>query len=725
MPTRQIAWNVGEIAVAAMYVLVAVQAFFLVYGATRRYLMWRRGQPYGRITRVGERLRRALGVAFLHRRIIRPGYVYAGLAHLFVFWGFVVLFIGTIIVLIEADVARPYFGVSFYQGTFYVAYKLIINLFGLLFVVGLLMMIWRRYGQGLPKFRRSLTDDAIVLGLLLALGLTGFLLQGLRLAATRDPAAPIHWVSWPLAVALSGVDAGVLQAVHAGTWWFHMVATTVLIAYIPVSKLFHMFTGPANVFLRAAEPKGAWATIENIEEQEHFGAARLGDFNWKQLVNVDACMRCGRCLDFCPTFVTGKPLKPRQLIVEVSGYMARQGGMLGGVAGPRPREVGVRGHELTEPAQPTLGDVPPVAALIGDVVSEDEIWDCTTCRACMEQCPVLIEHVTLLGEFRRHLVLEESRFPQELVTLFNNLERNGNPFSFPASTRGDWASGLDVQQLAEVDDPASLEVIYWVGCMSSFDARNQRVARELVKILRAADVKFAILGLEESCCGDPARRAGNEYLFQILAQQNVETLGRYKPKRIVANCPHCFNTIKNEYPQFGGRFEVVHHTQLIEELIAAGRLELPEAAGRPGEGFAYHDPCYLGRYNDVYEPPRDVLRRADGAFLELPRCRDRGFCCGAGGARAFMEEKRGTRISHNRLNEALGTPARGIAVACPFCVTMFEDGVRALDAEERFEVRDLSEIVAGSLDGAAAPAVDAAEAQSGPGSAAPGADPDQ
>jgi nitrate reductase gamma subunit len=273
MPTRQIGWNVGEIAIAAMYLLVAVQAFFLVYSTTRRYLAWRCGRPYGRVTEVGQRLRKALGVAFLHRRLIRPGYLYAGLMHLFIFWGFVVLFIGTIIVLLEADVARPYFGVSFFRGAFYVGYKLIINLFGLLFVVGLVMAAWRRYGQGLPKFRRSLTDDAIVLGLLLTLGLTGFLLQGLRLAATRDPAAPIHWVSYPIALALSGVDAGPLQAAHAATWWFHMLATTALIAYIPMSKLFHMFSGPANVFMRSTEPRVALAPIDNIEEQERFGVA--------------------------------------------------------------------------------------------------------------------------------------------------------------------------------------------------------------------------------------------------------------------------------------------------------------------------------------------------------------------------------------------------------------------------------------------------------------------
>jgi Fe-S oxidoreductase/nitrate reductase gamma subunit len=696
VPTRQIGWNVGEVAFAVMYVLVAVQALVLAYAFTRRYLTWRRGKPFGPIDRIGERARQALSVIFLHRRLIRPGYVYAGLMHLFIFWGFVFLFIGTLIVLLEADIVRPYFGLTFFNGPFYVVYKLVINFFGLLFIIGLLMAAYRRYGQKLPKFRRNLSDDAIVLGILLFLGVTGFLLEALRLSATRDPAAPIHWVAYPLTLLLNGVDPAVLGGAHALTWWSHMLANTALLVYIPVSKLAHIFTGPANVFFRATDARAALPLIANIEEQEHFGVAKLDDFSWKQLLNFDACMRCGRCLDFCPTFNTGKPLKPRQLIVEIGAYMNRQAGILAGPAGPRIDEGGIRGNDLVGGNEPNLAQVPVMADLIGDIVSEDELWDCTTCRACMEQCPVSIEHVPLIVEMRRNLVLEQSRFPQELVTLFNNLERNSNPYSFPASTRADWAAAVGVQELAQVEDLSSLEIVYWVGCMSSFDARNQRVATALARIFAAANVKFAILGKEEGCSGDPARRAGNEYLYQILAQTNIDRLSQYQPKRVVASCPHCFNTLKNEYPQLGGNFDVVHHSQFIQELIDAGRLQVPPGTlDKPG--MAYHDPCYLGRYNEVYDEPRDVLNKVSGGFVELPRCRDRGFCCGAGGARAFMEEKRGTRISHNRLNEAIGTDASGVAVACPFCVTMFEDGVRALNVEERFAVQDIAEIVANAL----------------------------
>src|SRR5713101_2170353 len=341
-----------------MYVLVAVQALVLGYAFTRRYLAWRRGRSYGPVDRIGQRARQAFSVVFLHRRLIRPGYLYAGVMHLFIFYGFVFLFIGTLIVLLEADIVRPYFGLSFFNGPFYVVYKLVINLFGLLFLLGLLMAVYRRYGQKLPKFRRNLSDDAIVLGILLFLGITGFLLEALRLSATRDPAAPIHWVAYPLTLLLNGVDPTVLSGVHSVTWWSHMLANTALLVYIPVSKLAHIFTGPANVFLRATDPKPALNAIVNIEEQEHFGVAKLDDFSWKQLLNFDACMRCGRCLDFCPTFNTGKPLKPRQLIVEIGAYLNRQAGRLAGPAGPRLDEAGIHGNDLVSANEPTLAHVP-------------------------------------------------------------------------------------------------------------------------------------------------------------------------------------------------------------------------------------------------------------------------------------------------------------------------------------------------------------------------------
>ncbi len=616
MPTRQIGWNVSEIAFAVMYVLVAVQALVLGYAFTRRVLMWRSGRSFKPVDRIGERVRRALAVVFLHRRLIRPGYVYAGLMHLFIFWGFVVLFIGTLIVLLEADIVRPYFGVSFYQGTFYVAYKLVINFFGLLFLIGLLMAVYRRYGQKLPKFRRNLSDDAIVLGILLFLGITGFLLEALRLSATRDPAAPIHWVAYPLTLLLNGVDPAVLGGVHGVTWWSHMLATTALLVYIPVSKLAHIFTGPANVFFRATDPRAALPLIANIEEQEHFGVAKLDDFSWKQLLNFDACMRCGRCLDFCPTFNTGKPLKPRQLIVEIGAYMNRQAGLLAGPAGPRFDEAGVRGNDRVSTREPTLAQVPLMTDLIGDIVSEDELWDCTTCRACMEQCPVSIEHVPLIVEMRRSLVLEQSKFPQELVTLFNNLERNSNPYSFPASSRADWAASAGVQELAQVEDPSSLEIIYWVGCMSSFDARNQRVATALARIFTA-----------------PVPDPGAD---------------QYRPPQPVSAEAH-----RRQLPA------LLQHTQ--ERIPAAGR-HLRRRPSQPVHPGAHRRGPTCGRSWHAGEAghglPRPVLPRAlQRGVRRAARCSEQGFgwfrrAPPLSGPRLLLRRGRGTRLHGRKARHA-------------------------------------------------------------------------
>ncbi len=696
-PTREIYWNVAGLSQAAMYLLLALPAFFLAYGTSRRYLMWRRGREFGPVDRLGTRLKTVLAVALLHRRILRPGYLYAGLMHLFLFWGFAGLFLGTLAILLQADLVGPYFGIDFLQGGFYVFFKLALNLFGLLFVAGLLMALYRRYLQGLPKFRSSMTDDAVVLWTLLALGLTGFLLQALRLAGTADPYGPIHWVSYPLSLVLVGLDHGTLQAAHTGIWWFHMVVTMLFLAYVAFSKMFHIFGGPVNLFLRATDSKTALAPILNIEEQENFGAARLADFNWKQLINMDACMRCARCLDYCPTYNSGKPLMPRQFILEVAAHMATTGGIFIGLGGSLPVEVGMRGREWSRGNGCTAGGPSSQIRLVGDVVSEEEIWDCTTCRACMEQCPVMIEHVPLIVEMRRHLVMERSSFPSELVNVFNSLERRGNPYRMPTNGRTDWARGLEVPEVAEMEDPAQLEVLYWVGCTASYESRSQKVARAFARILKTAGVRFALLGNDELCCGDPARRSGAEHLYQLLAQQNVELLNSFGPRRIVTTCPHCLNTLKNEYPQFGGNYQVVHHSQFLLERLLSGRLQL---RGDHNLGvLTYHDPCYLGRYNDVYDAPRQILRRVNGGMVEMPRSRDRSFCCGAGGAHAFMDERRGTRISHGRVKEALSTGAGAVIAACPFCVINLEDGVRALEAEEQFGVRDLAEAIAATLDG--------------------------
>lgn len=400
-------------------------------------------------------------------------------------------------------------------------------------------------------------------------------------------------------------------------------------------------------------------------------------------------MHCGRCLEYCPTFVTGKPLRPRDLVLELAGYQADQGGIFSGELGQAGKSARFRNGAGAE------------RELIGEVVSLEEIWDCTTCGACMEHCPVYIEHVPLIVGMRQHLVLEQGEFPAEVTNVFTNLERMSSPYQFPPSQRSDWTKRLDapVPEMAEVAANGSeVEVLFFVGCLGSFDSRSQKTTLALARILQAAGVNFAILGKEETCTGDPAKRIGNEYLAQIMAEQTVETLNQYSFKKIVTACPHCFNAIANEYPEIGGHYEVVHHSQLINELIGSGKIRLDPGSDLMQGKVTYHDPCYLGRYNKEYEAPRGVVTSLPGAqMVEMGRNRNHSLCCGGGGGRMFMEETRGRRINQTRVQEAIDTGASTLAAACPFCMTMFEDGINGVGAEDSFEVKDIAELVAEAM----------------------------
>lgn len=688
IPTREIAWNVDLIGRIALYTLLALPFGFLAFGLARRARMWRLGLPEDRFDRLAARLWGALLQSILHGRIVRPRNLYGGVMHLLIFWGFIVLFIGTVIVMVEHDVTVPLFGFSFYRGDFYLGFKLAMNLAGLMLILGVLMAFWRRLARR-PATLESSADDLVLLAFLLLLSVQGFVVQALRLAVERDPWAAWSFVSYPISVALQGLPVGWLRGLHLVNWWSHMLTTTVFLAYFAYSKMIHPFTSLASVVFRRLGPAGALRPIENLEEVERFGIAGLEDFTWAQLLHVDACMHCGRCLEYCPTFHTGKPLRPRDLILEIAGYVADRGGIFSGELGQGMNAARFRWGAGAD------------RQLIGGVVSTEEIWDCTTCGACMEQCPVYIEHVPLIVGLRRNLVLERGEFPVELTSMFNHLERLGSPYQFRPAQRADWTKKLErpVPQMAEVAASGEeVEYLFWVGCLGSFDGRNQRTTIALARILQAAGVRFAILGREETCTGDPARRAGNEYLAQLLARQAVETLNGYRVKRIVTACPHCFNAIKNEFPDYGGRYEVIHHSQLISELLAEGRIRLrPESAVAQGK-VTYHDPCYLGRYNRVFDEPRAVVSALPGLELaEMPRSRNRSFCCGGGGGRMFMEETRGRRINQARVHEALETGAEVLAAACPFCMTMFEDGIRGAGAEGHLQVLDIAELVAAAL----------------------------
>lgn len=688
IPTREILWNINALGPILLYTLMVAPFIFLAFGLARRVRMWRSGQPEDRFDNLAGRIGHALLMSILHGRIVRRRNRYGGIMHALIFVGFVTLFIGTIIVMIEADLTVPLLGWSFYRGNFFLGYKLAMNLAGVLLIVGALMALYRRYVVQ-PRTVDTASDDLVILMFLIVLSVQGFALQALRMAVTAEPWAPWSFVSYPMALAMRGLSEETIRALHVVNWYAHFLTNFVFLSYVAWSKMIHPFTSLANVVFRRTAPRGKLEPIPDIEEAETFGIGKLEDFTWAQLMNVDACMHCGRCLEYCPTFNTGKPLRPRDLVLEVAGYMADKGGIFSGELGQGDNSARFR------------WGAGPERELVPGVVSVDELWDCTTCGACMEQCPVYIDHVPLIVGMRRNLVLERGEFPEEVTAVFNNLERLGSVYQFPPDQRAAWTRRLaePVREMADVAAAGEeVEVLFFVGCLGSFDARNQRTTVALARILQAAGINFAILGKEETCNGDPARRIGNEYLAQVMATQTVETLNQYSFKKVVTACPHCFNAIKNEFPQIGGRYEVVHHTQLINELIFSRKITLDPTSPLAQGKVTYHDPCYLGRYNGEYDAPRAALSAIPGLELtEMGRNRNQSFCCGGGGGRMFMEETRGTRINQARVREAMETGATLLAASCPFCMTMFEDGIHGVGAEETFDVRDIAEIVADSM----------------------------
>jgi Fe-S oxidoreductase len=408
-----------------------------------------------------------------------------------------------------------------------------------------------------------------------------------------------------------------------------------------------------------------------LEEIDNFGASEINHFTWKALLDLDACTECGRCSDVCPATLTQKALSPMKVILDLRRYLSDVG----------PSFLKSKNNGSPESAK-----------MVGSVISEEELWGCTTCRACQEACPVYIEHIPTIVDMRRHLVLEESRFPTEVTPTFKNLETNGNPWGISREDREKWAEGLRAPKMREVGE--EVDYLYWVGCAGAYDARNQQVARAMIEILNTAGVSYAILGKEETCNGDPARRIGNEYLFQILAEQNIEILNGYRFKKILTTCPHCFNTLSNEYRQFGGNYQVVHHTELLEEVIKNGSLKLNKNSEH---AVTFHDSCYLGRHNDIYEAPREVLNAIPGIKLkEMPRNRSKGFCCGAGGGRMWMEEMH-PKVNHRRVDEAANLKSEIVSTSCPFCATMIADGINETKSQEKMENKDVALLVLEAL----------------------------
>jgi len=618
------------------------------------------------------RLQNVLAIAFGQSKLLRDPV--AGTMHFFIFWGFIILLSAVAEAVVQG--ISPQFTLK-KLGPLFPPVAAAQEIIGALVVISCLFALFRWYLFP-PKryYGREITghvrlDATIILVLILTIMTSMF---GTNVAGMLQSVQMEHarLISSRIAHFFAGSNSVSLW--FKFFWWTHILVILGFLNYLPYSKHLHVLTSIPNVFCASLRPRGELKKLDFEEEStESYGAADAPNLTWKQLLDGFTCTDCGRCTAACPASITGKPLSPRKIIMNVRERTSELASLLI----TKRDDAGISAHKLLD-----------------SFVSEPELWDCTTCRACMQECPVMIEHIPVIVEMRRHLVLSESRFPQELTQAFKSLENSYNPWGFSPDSREDWAKDLDVRTMAQVNGNA--EILYWVGCAGAFDSRYQKVSRAMVKLLKAAGVQFAILGKEEKCNGDPARRSGNEYLAQMLIAENIELMNRYGVKRIVASCPHCFNALKNDYPQFGATYEVLHHTEFLDSLIQSGKLKINRRAEE--ERVIFHDSCYIGRYSEIYKTPRNLISRSGNAPIEMKRSRSRGLCCGAGGARMFMEERIGKRINIERTDEALGLNPATIATECPFCMTMLTDGVKASDAGARVKVSDVAEILANCLE---------------------------
>jgi Fe-S oxidoreductase/nitrate reductase gamma subunit len=663
------------IIIGALIFLVALIGL-LAFGLFRHYKLWHMGGVENRFDHVWIRLKTTIAVAFAHARTLREAY--PGIMHLLIFWGSAIFIIGKVIRLFSytVELSNPPQGVFLYA-------SLASEIGAILIIIGGCIAIYRRYITK-PARLDTTPEDTLIFGWVFVVLLTGFMAKGFRIAAS-DVGSPTDWALWsPVGYLFSFIlPTFAVQAYNEILIWhravIHTLPAVVLLAYVLVSRsrLQHVLLSPLNVFLRSLKPKGALVPIK-LEEAETFGVDKITGFTWKQLLDLEACTRCGRCQDNCPAYLSGKALSPKQLIVDLKGHWY---------------DVGPNFFDLFFKKKDGNGDKTSVS-MIGDVITPEVIWDCTTCRACQEACPVFVEHINKIVDMRRNLVLEQAEMPETAEMALRCIEERGHTCKGTTACRTDWCGDIEGAKLLSEDQ--DIEILYFVGCSAALEDRNMKVSAAFGRILQAAGVNFGVLGEEESCCGEPARRLGNEYLFQMQATKNIETFKRYGVKRIVVTCPHGYNTLKNEYPQFGGEFEVIHHSQYIAELIQKGRIKLKNSLA---EKMTYHDACYLGRHNDVYEEPRRVVKSIPGArFEEMERRRSRSFCCGAGGGHMWMEETVGTRISEMRTEQALATGASVLATVCPFCLQMFEDAIKAKGAEESIRARDIAELVAAAIE---------------------------
>lgn len=639
----------------------------------RRYRLWSVGQKdNSRFGDILTRIKTTLGAMFMHSRTLGKAEYFPGLMHILIFYGAALIVVSKFIRLLSYPI-----GISNPPQDVFLYASLASEIGAVLMIVGGLMAIYRRYIQK-PKRLDTKPEDTLIFPFVFLILLTGFMIKGYRLAI--GDVDPTDWAIWsPVGYGFSKLFPTFATEYRDVilTWHrvlFHTSVAFLFGVYVVVnrSRIQHIWLVPANVFLRSLKPKGALAPID-LENAQFWGASQIEHFTWKQLMDLDACTRCGRCQDNCPANISGKALSPKQLVQDLRDHM---------------NEV----YKL-----PFLKTPPETRRdMLSEVITEEVIWDCTTCRACQEACPVYVEHIDKIIDMRRNLALERAQFPESAQQALMSLQSRGHPWRGTTATRTDWMADLNIKVLS---DDAQVDILYWVGCTAALDERNMKVARATAKVLQAAGVNFGVMGMEEGCCGDPARRMGDEYLFQTLAAKNIEQMKAHGVKKIVTACPHCFNMLKNEYPQFGGDFEVVHHSQYISQLISGGKLKLN---GIQSLKAVYHDSCYLGRHNNVYDEPRTVLDAIKGIKrVEVERSRERGFCCGGGAGHMWMEEPPEQRLNVRRTEQMLEADVQCVATACPWCLTMFVDGLKVKEKEESVKALDISELVVMALEGQA------------------------
>jgi len=646
--TREVFGNIAPWMRAVFFGMIAVSIAWPIWQIWARARLWRKGQNAGVEQNWMVRIEQLIIYALGQKRVYRKSL--GAFLHLLLFSGFVVLTIGTTLLAIAYD--GPY---DFHHGRYYLIYELTMDTFGVAFIIGCLLAMYRRAFRRKPSLGHN-KSDWWLLGLLLSLGITGFAVEALRIHYTQVQPWIARWstVGWLIDTSLlQRLDIGTARKLHLTAWWLHSILVAAFFASIPVTRFLHVITGPANIALRPRRPMGALVplTVEEVERTGRTGVNTIAEFTRQQLLSLDACMECGRCEDACPATASNKPLSPEAVVIDLRRLMSRGGGDV---------------HTM---------------------IRDETLWACTMCQACVEECPVLIGHVDLISDMRRDLV-GEGKLSGPPAKALQQISNQSNPYGRPNSERLAWAEGLDVPT---VELNPGFEYLLWVGCAAAFDPRAQKIARATAQLLKEAKVNFAVLGAKETCTGDPARRIGDEFLYQQLAQGNVETLTRHKVKKIVTPCPHCYNTLKNEYTQFGGHYQVQHHSQLLAELIGKGRLSNDTNTSEP---VTLHDPCYLARVNGEVDATRTVIGAAkDTLFREMPRHGKKTFCCGAGGGRMWFEESPAQRVSCLRAQEALATGARTVATACPFCLNMMTDGIAGTQGGEKAKVLDIAELL--------------------------------